>query len=295
MYDGTDSIACAVWFHSGDGSAGQPPPAASAAPGWYPGGRFHSCSARSSTWTSSKYPEKPLADAPRPPDRISWLPATETAWSARGFGAGPLSRSSFDHVHVSRSSATTSIEKSRHEPTPPYPPMMKIFFSASPSSSSSNSTRVAVWCERGCGGYPAISIAFHSFASTSKTCVSLNRLPLHSPPNTRIELLSGSSVAVWRHRGEGTSPVTSASSHRKPSEMCRMYVSLKIADRPSCTPHPPKMIAFSRVHVVVWPERGPGRVPLSFGCTHATSPDLTIFAGLRGVRCAMERTAAAAA
>ena len=31
-----------MWFHSGDGSAGQPPPAASAAPGWYPGGRFHS-------------------------------------------------------------------------------------------------------------------------------------------------------------------------------------------------------------------------------------------------------------
>jgi hypothetical protein len=34
--------------------------------------------------------------------------------------------------------------------------MMKIFFSASPSSSSSNSTSVAVWCERGCGGVPAI-------------------------------------------------------------------------------------------------------------------------------------------
>ena len=34
--------------------------------------------------------------------------------------------------------------------------MTKIFFSASPSSSSSNSTSVAVWCERGCGGVPAI-------------------------------------------------------------------------------------------------------------------------------------------
>ena len=74
-----------------------------------------------------------------------------TRAAVQAVGAGPLSRSSFDHVHVSRSSATTSIEKSRHEPTPPYPPMMKLFFSASPSSSSANSTRVAVRCERGCG------------------------------------------------------------------------------------------------------------------------------------------------
>ena len=44
---------------------------------------------------------------------------TNFEWSARGFGAGPLIRSIFDHDHVSTSSACTSIEKSRVEPWPP--------------------------------------------------------------------------------------------------------------------------------------------------------------------------------
>ena len=58
-----------------------------------------------------------------------------------------------------------------------YPPMMKIFFSASPSSSSSNSTRLAVWCERGWGGVPAISGTLHSRRVVSKKWDSLLRLP----------------------------------------------------------------------------------------------------------------------
>ena len=86
---------------------------------------------------------------------------------------------------------------------------MKTFFSASPSSSSSNSTRVAVWCERGCGGVPATSAGRHSCRATSKMWLSLYLLPLHRPPKTKIELLSGNSVAVWRQRGEGTSPSAS--------------------------------------------------------------------------------------
>ena len=87
---------------------------------------------------------------------------------------------------------------------------------------------------------------------------------------------------MCRQRGDGTSPMASTFSQRKPSVMWFIHMSLKIAAAPSSMPQPPKMYAFSLAQQSVWPLRAAGLPELlgfSLGTVQHISPDLASLFG----------------